>query len=239
MAVAHAARGPAREQVARHRGGQKAQRGVEHGHVHLLALPGGAGLQQRGQRGPGGEQAGHHVADGLAHDGGRAIGLARGLHEAAHGLHDDVVGRPVGQRPGLAEARDADIDQARIECPQLACADAQALGHAGAEVLHHHVGLGGHLADQGHGLGVLEVQHQALLVAVHHREQRAFAVVHGADGAVVVALRRLDLDDLGAQVGQQGRGQRPGQHAREVEDAHAVQRAGGTGRGGGRGGFGH
>src|SRR2546429_3106580 len=49
------------------------------------ALSRGAGLQQRGQRGPGGEQAGHHVADGLAHHGGRAIDRKSTRLNSSHG----------------------------------------------------------------------------------------------------------------------------------------------------------
>ena len=43
-----AARGLAREQIARHRGGKKAQRGVEHGDIDMLALPRALCLQLRG-----------------------------------------------------------------------------------------------------------------------------------------------------------------------------------------------
>ena len=128
------------------------------------------------------------------------------------------------QWAGLAEARDAHIDQPGIERAQRRGPDAQALGHAGAEVLDHHIHLLRQFMHHGHGLRMLEVQHQALLVAVHHREQRALAVPHGAYGAVVVALGRLHLDHFGAQVGQQGRGHGAGQDPCEVQDADAVQR---------------
>jgi hypothetical protein len=73
----------------------------------------------------------------------------------------------------------------------------------------------------------LQVEHQALLAAVHDGEQGAAAFAHGTDVAVVVALWGLDLDHFGAEVGQQGRGERAGQHAREVHDAYTLQRAGG------------
>ena len=128
------------------------------------------------------------------------------------------------QRAGLTETRDAHIDQPGIERAKRRGPDAQALGHAGAEVLDHNIHLLRQFMHHGYGLRMLEVQHQALLVAVHHREQRALAVPHGAYGAVVVALGRLHLDHLRAQVGQQGRGHGAGQHAREVQDADAVQR---------------
>jgi len=232
MPVAAALRALAGEEISPYPRHQETQCGIEHGHVHMLALARAPLLQQRGQRGPGGEQAGDHIGHGLADHGGRAFGVARGLHQAAHGLHDDVVGRQVRQRPGLTEARNTHVDQPRIHAAQGHGADAQALGHAGAEVLDHHVGRGGQGGDGLRGIGVLEVEHQALLVAVERREQAAHAFAHGADVAVVIARGRLDLDDLGPQVGQQGRGQRARQHAAEVEDAHAIERAGGWGHGG-------
>ena len=233
MAVAHAARRLAGEQVARDRGGQEGERGVEHRHVHLLALAGALRLQQRRQGGPGGKQAGHHIAHRFAHQGGRAFGLAGGFHQAAHGLHDDVVSRAVRHGAGLAKAGHAHVDQLGVEAAQFVGTNAQAIGHAGAEVLHHHIGLCGQLVHQGHGLGVLHVEHQALLVAVHHREQGALAVFHGADVAVVVTLRWLDLDDFGTQIGQQRSGQRAGQHTGEIQNLDALQRQAGRAAGGG------
>ena len=45
-----------------------------------------------------------------------------------------------------------------------------------------------------------------------------------------VAGRRLDLDDVGAEIGEHHRAERPGHHLRDVEDAEAFES---------RGGFGH
>ena len=194
----------------------------------MLADSGSLRLQQGRQCRPGGKQAGNHIADRLADQGGRALRLARGLHQAAHGLNNDVVGRAVGQRAGLAEAGDADIHQPGIEGAQRFGADAQALGHARPEVLDHHIDLPGQLMHHGDRIRMFEVQHQALLVAIHDREQGALPILHGADGAVVVALGRLHLHDFRAQIGQQGRGHGARQNPGEVQDADAVQRTGGS-----------
>ena len=233
VAVAHAARRFAGKHKARHRGGQKGQRGVKHGHVHVLALAGARGLVERGQRRPRRIQAGHHVRDRLAHQRGRAVGVAGGFHDAAHGLDDHVIGRALGHGAGLAKARHAHIDQLGVECAQRISANTQALCHAGAKVFHHHVHLLRQRVDQRHRRGQLQVKHQAFLVAVHGGEQRALALAHGANGAVVVALGRLHLDHLGAQIGQQHRGHGPGQHAGEVQHTQTVQgtNTGGLGHG--------
>src|SRR5205823_741004 len=72
----------------------------------------------------------------------------------------------------------------------------------------------------------LEVDRDALLVAVGVEEARAHAAVAGTAGeARVVAAQRLDLEDLGAEIAQQLSGERPHQHAGQVEYAHAVQRS--------------
>ena len=38
------------------------------------------------------------------------------------------------------------------------------------------------------------------------------------------AVRRLEADDVSAEVGQDARARRPGEHLREVDDADAVER---------------
>ena len=43
---------------------------------------------------------------------------------------------------------------------------------------------------------------------------------------VVVAFRSFDLDDLGAQIGKQGRAERAGQDAGEIEDTNAIETGG-------------
>ena len=40
-----------------------------------------------------------------------------------------------------------------------------------------------------------------------------------------LAAGRLDLDDVGAEVGEQHRAVRPGERLREVDDPHTLERA--------------
>src|SRR5690606_27209828 len=72
---------------------------------------------------------------------------------------------------------------------------------------------------------LLQVEHDAFLAAIVQREQRAFAVLERADMAIVVARRGLELDDIGAKVGEQRRAIRPGENARQVEDLDARKRS--------------
>ena len=47
----------------------------------------------------------------------------------------------------------------------------------------------------------------------------------GPHDARVVAVERLDLDDLGPLVGQQHGAERAGQHLRKIDDADSVEGA--------------
>jgi hypothetical protein len=47
----------------------------------------------------------------------------------------------------------------------------------------------------------------------------------GPDDARVIAVERLDLDDLGTLVGQQHGAERARQHLREINDADSVEGA--------------
>ena len=52
-------------------------------------------------------------------------------------------------------------------------------------------------------------------------------VARGSEVAGEVAVGRLDLHDVGAEVGEQQRAVGPGDHRGEVDDAHAVERESG------------
>ncbi len=83
--------------------------------------------------------------------------------------------------------------------------------------------------------GRLQVQGEALLVAVDGEEVRRLAAHERRPAARVVALAGLlDLDHLGAHVAQRHGAEGPGEHAGEVDDPHAGQRRTG-GRPAGRG----
>ncbi len=54
----------------------------------------------------------------------------------------------------------------------------------------------------------LEIEHEAALVAVERDKAHALAVADRRRGAAHVALQRLDLDHVGAHVGEQRAGER-------------------------------
>src|SRR3546814_16839225 len=76
-----------------------------------------------------------------------------------------------------------------------------------------------------------EVGRQAALVAVDAEIIDADVAVERPPGADHLAFTRgLDLHDIGAEVAENHRAERPGERARQVEDAKRLQRQGQIGR---------
>src|SRR5690606_34132483 len=124
------------------------------------------------------------------------------LEETARSLRHGVIGRALRRGPGLPEAADRAVDQARIELAQALFTGAQALGRAGPEVLDVDIGAPDERIEYLGILRALDVQCDAALVPVIGLEMRA--VEPALERAERIARARLlDLDDVRAQVGQQ------------------------------------
>jgi hypothetical protein len=194
--------------------GRSQQRGVQ-----VLALTGRVAVVERGQHRDRGVEAGHHVEDRDARPERRAAGVAGERHHARHGLHDQVV---AGQVPasGGAEAADRRVDDGRVERADRLVVKAVLGQPARLEVLHQHVGPAGQLTGQAAIALVGQVERDRPLVPVDRQVVGGHAVLgkrrHPRPG--VIATGRLDLDHLGAHVGQQHRAVRPGEHPGEVRD---------------------
>ncbi len=211
--------------------------------LHVAAVRPQAVLQQRGLRhatSPGSfatVQCGHdrgiqsRRGGVVAHAGHRAdrFGLRRGPHH----VHQPSA-RPVGGRieagagrlrSRLAVGRDRAVDQPRIDRQQVGGGDLQALAHRRREVGDEDVGRADQPIEDGEALGVLEIDRQALLVAGCELPP----VVGGLAGdrnrcaPRIAGARRLELDHLGAEIGED-RGRRgPRDPARAVDDFQAVK----------------
>ncbi len=157
----------------------------------------------------------------------RAVGIAGEEGEAAEGVGDAAEAGAVAVGAGLPVAGDADHDQPGIAFAQRLPADAPALERADLEILDQDIGLADQaLQDVGALVGA-QVERHRLLVALLAEEQQGFlALALGAEAAQRVAgPRQLDLDRLGAELGELGGAERPGDVARHVEHADAVERA--------------
>jgi hypothetical protein len=142
----------------------------------------------------------------------------------------EIVAGVLRPRAALPVAGDRAVHQGGVDLPERIPAEAQAVHDAGPELLDQNLGLGDERQEPRDLLRVLEVERQAALAAVEQREAQALAVQPGRVAAHAVALAgALDLDHLGAGLGQQQGGQGPGQQGREVEHAQALERPHGPG----------
>jgi len=151
------------------------------------------------------------------------------------------------ERSALAEARDRAVDQLRADRAQRGAVQPVLRHHAGREVLDHDIGAAHQVEHQLAGARVGQIDRDAALAGVHAREVGALVgaigqQLHAGIAHFVAFARTLDLDDGGAEVGEQPGAVGACQHAGEVEDGEASEqrlvrmRGLGHGRGGLRAG---
>ncbi len=151
------------------------QHRVQHGDVHVLALPGHLPLAQGGQHADHGEQAGRDVAERPDRvDVQRLVAVAFELVDARHALDDRGVGRARSIRAGRIAAEPGDRYQhrPRVDLGQNLRPQPQPVEGAGLEVLGDHIGMGGQLDHQlTPGLG-LEIDADRVLAQVGAQKRR-------------------------------------------------------------------
>jgi hypothetical protein len=178
-------------------GREERQRRVQHGDIDELAAARVRALVERARHGEGRGHAGDGVAHGKARPRRPHLRVAGDRHQAAHRLDLAVVGGGRALRAVLAEARYRAIDELGVDGCQRCMADAELVHHAGAEVLHHHVGLGGKAMHDLDRLRLGEIEGETALVGVDaHESGRQVArrpVLVGRAAAHVVAAGRSIL----------------------------------------------
>jgi len=129
----------------------------------------------------------------------------------------------------VAEAADGAVDDPGIDLLEVLEVKAHLLHRRGPEVLDDHVCLLDHLHENVLGLLVLEVQDDPLLVAVQADEVAAEILVHltgeRPEFPGVVTVGRLDVDDLGPEVGEDHRCRGGRKHVTHVNDTDSFQRS--------------
>ena len=112
---------------------------------------------------------------------------------------------------------------------ELFVAEAELLHHTGAEVVHDHIGGGDQRADRGDALRGFQVEREATFVPVQTSVGQAHTVNKGTPAAAPVpGVGPLDLDHVGAVVGENLGANRALVNVTEINDADAGER----GRGG-------
>src|SRR5713101_7816672 len=136
------------------------------------------------------------IADLCACAGWRAVLEAGRAHRTAHRLRDRLVSLAVEILAG-AEALDRSVDDARVDLANALPREALAIQYARPEVLDHDIGALNQFGQDLPALLGLEVEREAPLVAVEHRE--------------VEAVDARDVAELGAR--------RPGRRQPLLHDA--------------------
>ena len=201
---------------------------IEHRDVNVLAAHASLTRQQRGEdplrRGVRRDLVDDDVAQQCR---AARVGISLQLGHPRHRLDDVVVALAADVRTGLAEAVDRDVDQVRVDGPERVLAEAEALGDTRAEVLHEDVDGGKELQCDCLRVRLREIEHQAALAAVDVRPRRADRAASMTEVAEAVATDGLlELDDLGAHVGEEHAGERAGDHLGGVDNGVAMEWAG-------------
>ena len=119
------------------------------------------------------------------------------------------------------------MDEPRETLRQHVVADPPFLHGARLEVLDHDVGAFQQAQQHRAAFRLADVERYGALVAIDADEVAGVILVkRRAPVAHLVALRRLDLDHLGAVIGQDHRAVRSAEHARQVDDLQAGERTG-------------
>ncbi len=186
---------------------------IGHRHLDALALAAAFAVEQRGQD-----------ADLGAGHGRRPLFPAGRAGRPAHALRDILIGLEVGIAP-RPEALDRGVDHPRVQLLEARPGKALAVEHAGPEILDHDVRAADQLFEHLLAAGRLQIDRDAALVGVQHREIEAVGPLHILQLAAgdVTAAGHLDLDHIGAHPGQQlGRCRRRLDMA-QIENAHAFE----------------
>lgn len=184
--------------IAQHEG----RHGFEHRHVHALAPTRALARHEAGEDGVHASEPDNAVGHRGRHVAGHAArSLGNQVRQGRRPLNQIVVGRARGIRAILAEAEQPGIDDARIERRDLVVTQSEPRHGLGPHVVQQHVGAPQHALERMQTRGVLEVEHDAALVAVGVQVDRAHALMpRRADLPHEVAARRLHLDDIRAHI---------------------------------------
>lgn len=114
------------------------------------------------------------------------------------------------------------VDKARVEPRQQLITAAEPLHRAGAVIFQHHIRTHREAVDHLLPFLALEVDRKAALVAVEGSEETG-AEPAESTGMVTVG-RRLDLDHVGAELGEDEPGGRPHDRVAELQNLDAGER---------------
>ena len=135
----------------------------------------------------------------------RVIHPAGAGHQPRHGLDEQILAGQCAFRTLLPVPRDRGINEPWIDLAQRLIVEPEAIDDSRPEILNQHVRARGEAARHLLRLRAFEVERDAAHVAMRQQEEWADPVqevVASAPGPLPGAPRRLDFDDVRAQVRQ-------------------------------------
>ncbi len=209
----------------------------EHRAVDLRTDAGATHFHDGGEDGigriePGGEVGHRHAA---LHR--RSTVDAGDAHQAADALYRDIESASLRVWPRLPEPGNGAIDEPRILQACVFVTEAQTVQCPGAEILDQNVAHAQKRLDERQPAFGLEIGADRTLVPVDRseilaeRDPVAIGLQRRPASHAIAAARILDLDDVGAEVGQQRAGERPGGDLRKLQHTQACQGPGAFGAG--------
>ena len=177
------------------------------GDVDMLAPPRRRPVGERHHGAEGGLRPGPAIGLRHRHPDRQAAGLPGQRHGAAGGHHLEVRSQPPGPGAAAPEGGDGDVDQLGIGGDEGVGVEKIGGGAAGGGGFEQEIGVPGDAPKSVAAGLVPEIEGEEALVDV----------VGPPAGIVQIRPRRLDLDDVGPEVGEKPPGQ-PAQRAGTVEN---------------------
>ena len=212
---------------------------VEQGEIEVLALAGAFAVKERGKHRLRGEGAGHEVGhrhpDFLWSATRSVVGFAGNRHHPANTLDDEVIAGTMRPGAGLPESGHRAVDEFRIDCREAVVVEAVFLEVADLVVLDDHVADRCQAPDDFAALNACEIDRDRSFATVGSKVVGRIGGVGAVSvlqkrrppaAGVVACARALDLDYVGAEVGQVLRAPGTGKHTGKIEDANSVEGAG-------------
>jgi len=195
--------------------------------VDHLAAAGLVAVVQGGEGADAGERGCQRVTDRDAHPRRRRRGVAHDVAQATHRLADRAEAGLPRIRARLPETGHTDHDQAGVDRRQFGPPESPFFHRARPEILEQEVRLLDEVLEQRLAVGLAQVERDRFLVAGDDRPPEGLAVrlLASPDAHRVALARRLDLDDLRAEVPEQLAAERTGQQGAEFDHAQARERA--------------
>ena len=155
---------------------------------------------------------------------GGAIRIAGHAHDPGRRLDGQVHRQRVAVRSGDAEAGAGGVDQSRVDLTNDVPADAETIHGAGREIFQQHVGPPDQLEQQLAAFRGFQVQRDRPLVGVQHGERQGDGHARRRAMTQRLAVRRFDLDDVGARLRQQEAGIGPLEDLPEIQHRDVAER---------------